>query len=147
MKQTMHIFDFTFTDKEVNLFFEKYPDCNQKINSIADDYFSCKSFEEIFIRLKALAKGTPLEDNPEFANITRFKLSILSNTKALLIIAILRDLFFKADKTEISQKTIFLFVTAYLVEHTFMDVINGLIASINEANSDELYQETGNLLN
>lgn len=147
MKQTTHIFGFTFTDKQVNSFFEKYPDCNQKINAIAHSYFDRKTFEETFIRLKSLAKGTPLENNPEFANITLFQRSILSNTKASLIMTILQDLFFKADETEISEKIIFSLLTAYLVEKTFMDIINSLIASVTEVNNHSLYQETGNLLN
>lgn len=147
MKQTIHVLGFTFTDKEVNSFFEKYPDCNQKINAIAHSYFDRKTFEETFIRLRSLAKGTPLENNPEFANITLFQRSILSNTKASLIMTILRDLFFKADETEISEKTIFSLVNAHLVEQTIMYVIDTLIKSISEASNDALYQETGNLLN
>lgn len=147
MTHTTYFSGFALTDKEIDLFFEKYPDCNQKIDAIAHNYFDCKAFKEIFIRLRSLAKGTPLENNPEFANITLFQRSILSNTKASLIMTILRDLFFKADETEISEKTIFSLVNAHLVEQTIMYVIDTLIKSISEASNDALYQETGNLLN
>lgn len=142
-----HVWGFAFTNKEVDSFFEKYPDCKQKIETIVYSYFDLEAFEKIFIRLNTVVKGTILENSLEFTNINSLKESLLLNTKAELISTIIRDLFFKNDTTEINQHTIFLFISAYLVDSTFMKVFNTLIKIVNdtvEKCDDELYYKTKN---
>lgn len=138
-------YHYGFTDKEVTSFFERIPEFNQKVNTIASDYFDSNIFKECLRQLQNLATEKILENSSEFDS-NYLKETILLDAKASLVCEIIEKLFFNKVIAEINQDTILAFISDEFILTKLVETTTAWTKSIKDfitlLNDEQLFQYT-----